>query len=74
MLNYFGRKQDLTCIQVRILYEYLVSFYIKLFIDKMYNLTRIDIKKLSDNDKKKYEDMAVKDKVRKEKEIAALKK
>ena len=50
MLNYFGRKQDLTCIQVRILYEYLVSFYIKLFIDKMYNLTRIDIKKLSDND------------------------
>ena len=48
MLNYFGRKQDLTCIQVRILYEYLVSFYIKLFIDKMYNLTRIDIKKLSD--------------------------
>lgn len=50
MIKYFGNKKDLTCSHVRITYKNMVSFFINLFLAKMYELTNININILYDND------------------------
>lgn len=50
MIKYFGNKKDLTCSHVRITYKNMVSFFINLFLAKMYEITINDTNLLSDND------------------------
>lgn len=50
MIKYFGNKKDLTCSHVRITYKNMISFFVYLFLAKMYELTNIDTNVLSDND------------------------
>lgn len=50
MVKYFGNKQDLSCKEVRELYQNLISYFITLFILKISEITKIDITTLDDND------------------------
>ena len=51
MVKYFGNKKDLNCTKTRFIYEKLISYYINLFILKMFECTNININVIDQNDK-----------------------
>lgn len=50
MLEYYGNKNNLTGVQTRNLYKYLLDYYFKLFLSRMNELTNINVLNIDNED------------------------
>ena len=49
MAKYFGSNYNLNCNKARLLYNNMVTYFISLFLDKVYRITRININSITNN-------------------------
>ncbi len=47
MIKYFGSKSNLNCNETRIIYNNMIEYFITLLLDRLYNITNIDINNIS---------------------------